>query len=83
MFLLGKPAQTQNEAVKKIAEAFNSSFKVFKEDKEVVNVLSLAERYTSEGKIEGKLEGADKMFELIKSGLSPEEALCKVKEGKD
>jgi len=61
----------------------HASFKAFKTDKDVVNVLSLAERYTQEGKYEGRLEGIEKMLELIKSGFSPEDAIRKIKENKD
>ena len=42
--LLGLTPNPQHEAVKKIAGAFNASFKVFKEDKDVVNVLTIEER---------------------------------------
>ena len=61
----------------------HASFKAFKTDKDVVNVLSLAERYIQEGKYEGRLEGIEKMLELIKSGFSPEDAIRKIKENKD
>ena len=56
-FLLGLKPNPENEEPKKVAEALYTSFKTFKTDKDVVNVLSLAERYTQEGKYEGRLEG--------------------------
>lgn len=43
-FLLGLTTSPQNDVVKKIADSFNASFKVFKEDKDVVNVLTIEER---------------------------------------
>ena len=56
-------------------------------DKDVVDVLSLAERYTQEGRYEGRLEGrlkgTEKMLELIKSGFSPEDAMRKANENDD
>ena len=55
-FLLGKLKNPQNEAVKKIVKAFNSSFEAFKADKEAINVLSAGERGRLEGRLEGKEE---------------------------
>jgi len=102
-FLLGKTIAPENEDVRTIVASFNSSFDAFKADKEVVKMLSVAERYrndgwydgVAEGKsigiIEGKIIGitegvscgANKVVELIKSGLSPDEALRKVSEEKN
>jgi hypothetical protein len=56
-FLLGRTPEakneTENETVKKITEAFNRSFNTFKSDKEVFDMLTLAERYKHEGFVEG------------------------------
>jgi len=86
-FLLGLKPNPDNEEAKKVAEALHASFKVFKTDKDVVDVLSLAERYTQEGRYEGRLEGrlkgTEKMLELIKSGFSPEDAMRKANENDD
>ena len=98
-FLLGKIADPQNDDVKKIAAAFNSSFDTFKADKEVVRMLSLADRYRHDGIVEGvaigeargkakgKAQGVnigiDRMLELIQNGLSPEEAIRKIREDKN
>jgi len=67
---------------------FISSFESFKDDKEVKNTMSIAEKYRNEGWVDGVEVGfekgkeatASKMLELIKSGLSPEEAFRKVNE---
>jgi len=58
-----------------------------KMDKDVVNVMTLAERYRGEGLAEGEARGeakgmskaADQMLALIKSGIDPEEALNIIK----
>ena len=46
--------------------------------------MSIAEKHKNEGRVEGRAEGrtegASKMLELIKSGLSPDEAFRKVNE---
>ena len=77
-FLLGKTVNPLNEAVKTIINNFNNSFSAFKTDKEVAKMLSVAERYRNDG----WYEGANKVVELIKNGLSPDEALRIVQEGK-
>jgi len=74
-FLLGKEINPQNEDVKKIVNAFNTSFKGFKSDKEVAGLLSLAERYTNDGRIEGLEEGLKEGFvkaaiKLLEKGKS-------------
>ena len=74
-FLLGQIVEPQDEKVKAIANNFNMSFNVFKSDKEVLNMLSLRERAKNEGRDEAVLE----IYELMKQGLSAEEALEKVK----
>ena len=78
-FHLSKTVNPENDAVKTIIKNFNTSFNVFKADKEVAKVLSVAERYRNEG----WTDGAIKTVELIKSGLSPDEALRKVLEEKN
>jgi len=85
--LLGKNPNPRDKNVKKIAEALKSSFGSFKMDKDVVNVMTLAERYRGEGLAEGEARGeakgmskaADQMLALIKSGIDPEEALNIIK----
>jgi len=62
LFLLGKMMNPNNEIVKKISETFNSSFNAFKTDKEVVKVLSLAERYRSQAEYDKAIEIAKKML---------------------
>jgi len=87
-FLLGKITEPISEIMKTISETFNTSFEAFKTDKEVVKVLSARERGWNEGLVEGREEGkikgmvigANKLAELIKSGLSVDEALLKVNE---
>ena len=96
LFLLGKSTAPQSEEVKRIANTFSTSFEAFKDDKEVKNAMTIAEKHRNEGWIDGKEEGlaegaeigadkgisagAAKIVELIKSGLSPDEALRKVNE---
>jgi len=74
----------QSADVKQIASTFNSSFELFKSDKEVKNTMTIADKYRNEGWLEGREEGREegalKIVELIKSGLTPEEALRKVNE---
>ena len=100
LFLLGKLSIPESEEIKRIASTFNRSFEAFKDDKEVKNTMSIADKYRNEGWVDGKEEGiaegrvegraegraegvnagASKIVELIKSGLSPDEALRKVNE---
>ena len=99
-FLLGRLPAPKSEEVKRIANTFNASFIAFKDDKEVKNAMSIAERHRNEGWVDGMevglaegesigmekgadkgvSAGASKMLELIKSGLSPDEALRRVNE---
>ena len=78
-FLLGLIAEPEDEKVKAIANNFNMSFDSFKSDKEVVNMLSLRERGRNEGIVEGRDEAILEVYELMKQGLSAEEALEKVR----
>ena len=88
LFLLGKLTAPQSEEVKRIAQTFNTSFELFKDDKEVKNAMTIAEKHRNEGWVDGKEEGLDegvsagtsKMLELIKSGLSPDEAFRRINE---
>ena len=78
-FLLGINTDLQDEVVKKIAKAFNTSFQYFKEDKDVVTVLSLEERVR--GKVwsaavaERDKELASHVAELRNKGLDAAEIL--------
>ena len=107
LFLLGKLKNPVNEDVKRIADMFKKSFEAFKDDKEVKNTMSIAEKYRNEGWIdgmdagiakgreEGREEGREKgreegvsigalgIIELIKGGLSPDEALRKFNENRE
>ena len=75
-FLLGKITEPQAEAVKKISGAFKSSFASFKGDKEVTEVLTLAERYTYDGRAEGRAEGILKSaLKLLKKGMGFQEVV--------
>jgi len=96
LFLLGKQPNPETAEVKKIADIFNTSFSVFKDDKEVKQGMTFEEKWHSEGKAEGIIEGeargeargitegigigVAKVIELIKSGLSPDEAVQKINE---
>jgi len=92
LFLLGKQPNPETAEVKKIADIFNTSFSVFKDDKEVKQGMTFEEKWYSEGKAEGIIEGeargitegigigVAKVIELIKSGLSPDEAVQKINE---
>jgi len=79
-FLLGKITTPKDEAVKKIANTFISSFRAFKEDKEVTKMLSLQERFEHDGMVKGMAKSVERMLELLKAGLSPEEASRIIKE---
>lgn len=92
LFLLGKLSAPESEEVKRIASTFNASFAAFKDDKEVKNAMTIAEKHRNEGWVDGKeeglaeglaegfAEGTSKMLDLIKSGLSPDEAFHKINE---
>jgi len=92
LFLLGRQPNPETAEVKKIADIFNTSFSVFKDDKEVKQGMTFEEKWHSEGKAEGIIEGeargitegigigVAKVIELIKSGLSPDEAVQKINE---
>ena len=90
-FFLGQMYNPENGDVKKIAEAMKTSFEAFKADKEVIRVLTLAERYSQEGEAKGKEIGkeiginlaADRIAELIDNGFSLDEALRNVRENKE
>ena len=82
-FLLGKINVYKFDEVKKVTNAFNSSFDAFKADKEVARMLTLAERYIDEGEARGEARGKalgeagirNKAKELQKIGLSAEDVL--------
>ena len=96
LFLLGKLSTLNSEEMKRISRTFSAAFEAFKDDKEVKNVMTIEEKWRSESWLDGKEEGlaegleagadkgvsagASKIVELIKSGLSPDEALRKVNE---
>ena len=83
-YLLGKITDPQDKQVKAVKAAIDKGFANFKTDKDVVTVMSLQDRWYGEGKADGKTEGitkgADRLAELIKSGLPVDEALRIVKE---
>ena len=87
-YLLGKLPIPESEEVKQIASTFSSSFETFKTDKEVKNTMTIAEKWKNEawmdgieqGLEQGVTAGAVRLVELLKIGLSPEEALRKIKE---
>ena len=58
-----------------IADTFKKSYEKFRDDKEVKKSMSVAEKLRLEGIQEGIQQGAAKVVELIKAGLSPDEAL--------
>lgn len=82
-FLLGLTTSPQNDVVKKIADSFNASFKVFKEDKDVVNVLTIEERVrdniwkdaVAQGEAKKEVEMANTFTRLKEKGLSPVEIM--------
>ena len=88
-FLLGKIADAKSDTVQQIANSFNASFGAFKSEKEVVNVMSARERGWEDGWLDGREEGreegvvlgAAKILELIKKGLTPEDAFRIINEG--
>ena len=91
LFLLGKEATPKDKDVKKITEAFNTSFDTFKADKEAVQMLSFLDREKAyeraegraegrtegraEGRTEGRAEVMARLAELIEAGTSPQEAM--------
>jgi len=93
-FLLGKLTTPQHGEVNQVINAFTSSFEQFKNDKEVKNSMSMADKWRDEAREEGWEEGweqgleqgleqgASRILSLIKSGLTPDEALVKILEEK-
>ena len=85
-FLLGKINDAKSDKVKRIADTLTKSCEEFCKDKGVKDSMSVREKWMSEARIEGMEEGLQqgiqqgiaKLAELIKSGLSLEEALEKV-----
>ena len=75
-FLLGQASIPEDDDVRLISDAFETSFEEFKHNKEVSKMLTLAERYTDAGRV----EGVNRLAELIKSGLTLEEAMQKINE---
>ena len=76
-FLLGKLKVPTDSTVKKIAEMISTSFTMFKEDKEVTEMLSLKQRGWQEGLYEGRQEG---LYEGRQEGLE-QTALNMLQEG--
>ena len=88
-YLLGKPGTPVDENTKNIITAIDAGFNKFKQDKDVVSVISFQDRWYDEGKVEGKVEGkaegeaigkakglnrAIELIELIRRGLTLDEA---------
>ena len=94
-FLLGKTRGISSGRAKRISDVLKKSCREFGRDKGVKRSMSIKQKWQEEARMEGKEEGlrqgvqqgmqqgiqqgAAKIVELIKSGLSPEEALKKVK----
>jgi len=83
-YLLGRITDPQIEQVKAVKTAIDKGFTKFKSDKEVVTVMSFQDRWIEDGvaigEARGISRGADRLAELIKSGLPIDEALRIVKE---
>jgi len=76
-FLLGKDMNSKDEMVCKIINEFDNSFSGFKEDKEAVKVLSLAERYGYEGEVRGEARGRtealiESAVKFLNKGFDPQ-----------
>ena len=90
-FLLGKTRSINSGKAKRISSALKKSSREFSKDKGVKKSMSIKQKWQDEAKTEGIEEGiqqgkqqgiqqgiqqgAAKIVELIKAGLSPEEAL--------
>ncbi|MDR0273515.1 MAG: hypothetical protein LBI27_09390 [Clostridiales bacterium] len=90
LFLLGKISEPEDETVKEIVKTFNAGFNALKTDKEVVNNMSLAERFfcdgleegfdkgvaqgVAQGVAKGVVQGVTQLLELINKGIDPNEA---------
>ncbi|MCL2049600.1 MAG: hypothetical protein FWG87_12855 [Defluviitaleaceae bacterium] len=74
-FFLGKNLTPQDEAVKTVAAAIKASFQDFKDDKDVVEVLTFRERWENDAEVKGEIRGvantADKVLELLENGTDP------------
>ena len=87
-YLLGKLPAPESEEVKQIANTFISSFETFKDDKEVKNTMTMAEKWKNEAWMEGREEGRKEgvvlginmIIALLKNGLSLEEVERKINE---
>jgi hypothetical protein len=85
--LLGKIQTPTGEPAKQVAESLKSTFNQFKYDKEAVEMMTLVERRLevnkeqwlaegeAKGEARGEARGINKLAELIKKGLSVDEAL--------
>jgi len=82
--MLGKAASPTDEMVKDVVAAMNIGFNIFKDDNDVVSVLSFRDRWFNEDQIEGEAGGktkdAARLAELIKSGILIDEALQMIEE---
>jgi hypothetical protein len=76
--MLGKSSAEDKEIAKPLYEGLQRIFEKFKEQKELANMMTFAERWHAEGRAEGMekgmVTGVQKLMELIKSGMSPDEA---------
>ena len=68
-YLLGRVESPENEAIKKIAEAFNISLGILKEDKEAKTHMNVVDKYLAEGEVIG-LEKSLAILRAIKDSYS-------------
>jgi len=69
-YLLGRVESPENEAIKKIAEAFNISLGILKEDKEAKTHMNVVDKYLAEGREQGmELKATQTAERLLKNGI--------------
>ena len=77
--MLGKTTDVENITdpdVKRIAQGFKKGFLIFKEDKEVKNMMTVREKWEAEARAEAREEGmeegkAETALEMFAKGLDP------------
>ena len=89
--LLGKPVETPLPRVEKVIGGMITSFAKFKTDKDVIEVMTIAEHWQEEaekigeargkaiGEAQGSISAAEELLRLIQEGLTPEQAAEKIR----
>lgn len=85
--LLGETVSTPMPRVEKVIEYMGKSFVKFKTDKDVIEVMTIAEHWQEEaekigearGEARGSISATEELLKLIQQGLTPEQAAEKIR----